>query len=82
MTDTTLTRDDREAIKGTLLAQREQGDPRPLLPADVDLDGDGVCDSFGLDENDEVIVVSGVDLSETMWRSDGDDAIDHENEPR
>lgn len=41
MTDMTLTRDDREAIEGILLAQREQGDPRPLLPADVDLDGDG-----------------------------------------
>lgn len=73
MADLSLTDDDREAIRGILLAERERGVDRPLLPADVDLDGDGVVDAFGLDQDDQVIVVSGVDLTETVYESDGDD---------
>lgn len=73
MADTNLTPEDEVAVKAILIQWREAGNPNPLLPADVDLDGDGVHDSFGLDENDNVIVVSGVKLEDTVYRSDGDD---------
>jgi len=75
--DLTLTDEDREAMRAALLAERAAGVAVPLIPADVDVDGDGIVDSFGLDENDEVIVVSGVALEHTVYVSEGDDAIAH-----
>lgn len=66
--------EDREQIKAILLQYRADGVAAPLLPLDVDLDGDGKTDAFGLDENDEVVLVSGADLEHTVYVSDGDDA--------
>lgn len=77
MADLTLTDEDREVIRGALLAERAAGVAVPLLPADVDVNGDGTVDSFGLDENDEVVVISGAALEHTLYVSDGDDAIEH-----
>lgn len=73
MADLTLTAEDREIIRAALLAERAAGVASPLIPADVDLDGDGTADSFGLDENDEVVIVSGARLADTVYESDGDD---------
>lgn len=73
MADLALTDEDRAVIRASLLAEREAGMPVPLLPMDVDVDGDGIVDSFGLDENDEVVVVSGVALEHTLYVSEGDD---------
>ena len=73
MADLTVTEEDQAAIKSILLQWKEEGNPNPLLPMDVDIDGDGIVDSFGLDENDEVIVVSGAKLEDTVYVSEGDD---------
>lgn len=73
MANLETTEDDTVAIREILLAWKKEGNTNPLLPADVDIDGDGIVDSFGLDENDNVIVVSGVKLEETVYVSDGDD---------
>ena len=81
MSDLTLTDEDREVIGAALLAEREAGVAAPLLPADVDVNGDGTVDSFGLDENDEVVVVSGVALEHTLYVSEGDDVIEHDPTP-
>lgn len=64
---------DRDQLRETLLQIRTGTGKVPLIPLDVDLDGDGIVDSFGLDENDEVVLVSGVKLEETVYRSEGDD---------
>lgn len=81
MADLDLTDADREEVRQILLAERARGVAVPLLPTDVDVDGDGVVDSFGLDENDEVVVVFGVALEHTVYVSEGDDAILHESDP-
>ena len=60
-------------IRTILLGYKSEGVEKPLLPLNVDLDGDGIADSYGLDENDEVILVSGVPLEDTVYVSDGDD---------
>ena len=73
MADLTLTADDRDAVKQILLAERDRGVTHPLLPADVDLDGDGICDAFGLNDAGEVVVVSGARLEHTVYHSEGDD---------
>lgn len=73
MANLETTADDQAAIRDILLAWKKEGNPNPLLPADVDVDGDGIVDSFGLDENDNVIIVHGVALAGTVYVSDGDD---------
>lgn len=71
--DLTLSDADAAVVKQILLAEKASGNKNPLLPLDVDIDGDGIVDSFGLDENDNVIVVYGKPLEETLYVSDGDD---------
>lgn len=80
MTKITLTPEDSEAIKAALLMMRERGEANPLLPTDFDLNGDGTVDAFGLGANDEIIVVHGVPIGETLYGSEGDDAWDHSGE--
>lgn len=72
MADMTLTAEDREVIRQILTAERERGNQNPLLPADVDLDGDGIADSFGLDDAGEVILVPGVQLTDTLYVAEGE----------
>ena len=69
--DFTLADEDREIMRGALLELRAAGEPA-LIPADVDIDGDGLVDAFGLDENDEVVPILGVDLARTSYVSDGE----------
>lgn len=81
MVDVTLTREDVEAIKSILLQWRSEGKTNPLLPMDVDINGDGLVDSFGLDENGEVTLVLSTPLEETVYVSDGDDVDLNTQEP-
>ncbi|QGJ95263.1 hypothetical protein QDA11_gp43 [Microbacterium phage Jayden] len=81
MSATMLTDADRSVIKGILEQWRESGVLNPLLPMDVDVDGDGIVDAWGLDAEGEVIFVSGASLPYTVYESEGDDVIAHEGEP-
>ena len=76
MADLTTTDEDAAAIKAILLQWKSEGNPNPLLPADVDIDGDGIVDSFGLDENDNLIVVSGTKLEDTVYVAEGEQSED------
>ena len=76
MADMTLTKEDEISIRSILLAERARGIANPLLPADVDIDGDGIVDSFGLDAFGNVVVVPGVKLKNTVFRSDGEDVME------
>jgi hypothetical protein len=73
-----LSREDYIAIREVLIAWREDGVANPLLPSNVDINGDGKTDSYGLDAFDNVIFVTSVKLEDTVYVSDGDDMIDHE----
>ena len=72
-----LTEADRDALREILESQREAGAVRPLLPLDVDVDGDGIVDAWGLGEDGQVALISGVSLTDTCYLSEGDDAIRH-----
>jgi hypothetical protein len=67
MADLTATDEDHVAIRDILLQWKAEGNENPLLPMDVDVDGDGIVDSFGLDKDDNVIVVSGTKLEDTVY---------------
>lgn len=72
MTLQTMSDDDRAEIREVLLAQRAAGCACPMLPADVDIDGDGIADCFGLDDLDEVVILSGVPLAESLYEATGE----------
>lgn len=58
--------EDRAVIRDALLQHRADGNPRPIIPAYEDLDGDGVTDFYGPDENEDVVLVSGVTIADTV----------------
>lgn len=65
--------EDRQQLHAALLAWKAEGVERPLIPMDHDVNGDGVFDSFGLDENDQLIIVTDAALDDTVYKADGDD---------
>lgn len=76
MAEPVLPDEDRDAIRDVLLNWRLQGVENPLLPSDVDEDGDGIVDSWGLDENDQVVFVRSRPLEDTVFQSDGDGLVE------
>lgn len=66
-----LTREDRDALVAALEGMRADGVERPLIPLDVDVDGDGICDAWGLTDSGTLALISGVDIGSTSWVSDG-----------
>ena len=73
MADLTTSQEDVTTIRDILMQWKAEGVENPLLPADVDIDGDGIVDSFGLDADNNVIIVSGAKLDDTVYFSEGDD---------
>lgn len=71
MVEVTVSAEDLEVIKSILIQYKQEGNTNPLLPMDVDVNGDGIVDSFGLDADDNVIVVPGVKLEDTVYESTG-----------
>lgn len=61
-----MSAEERAILRKLLLAWKRDGNPNPIIPAYRDEDGDGVPDFYGLDENDEVVVVSGVTVADTV----------------
>ena len=71
-----LTPEDREAIRAILTNWKAEGVENPLVPMDVDVDGDGVVDAWGLDEDGQVVVVHSTPLDDTVFQSDGDGIVE------
>lgn len=67
---------DREQMKAALLAWRAAGNPDPMIPMDVDLNGDGIVDAVGLDEHGELVAVTNVSLTSTTYAATGEDEVD------
>lgn len=61
-----LTDEDKAALKQALLTWRDEGVANPRIPLDYDVDGDGIADAFGLDANDELILIPGTLVAETV----------------
>ncbi|WP_439593882.1 hypothetical protein [Microbacterium sp.] len=68
---TDLPREDYRALRDALLAWKAEGIASPIIPHDIDVDGDGIVDGFGLDDADELVYVKGVPLEETVAQSTG-----------
>lgn len=52
----------REAIRSSLQVWQAEGVERPVVPLYSDVDGDGVPDFYGLDDDGALVLVSGDDL--------------------
>lgn len=71
MTDLTTREEAREGIRSALLAWRADGVANPLIPVYSDTDGDGIPDFYGLDDNGQLIQVSGATVDDSVAVSDG-----------
>lgn len=60
-----------EAIRLSLIQWKESGHPNPIIPVYQDLDGDGIADFYGLDDNDQVITISGATIDDSVSVSSG-----------
>lgn len=70
----TIPPDDRAALVAALRSWRDAGEKDPHLPLYDDFDGDGVCDFVGLDEQGELVLVSGATVDSSVSVSTGEDA--------
>lgn len=71
MADITTRDESREAIRTALLGWKADGVANPIIPVYSDLDGDGVPDFYGIDDNDQLVQVSGVTVVDSVAVSDG-----------
>lgn len=67
-----LSEEDREALRQALLAWRDGGTSDPIMPVYLDVDGDGTPDFVRLDANDELTLVSGVAIEDSVSVSEGE----------
>lgn len=67
----TVPKADKEELLAALLQWKAAGNPDPLIPTDHDVDGDGSADAFGLTADDQLTIIFGAKLSETVAESDG-----------
>ena len=65
--------EDREFIRELLVRQQQAGVESPMLPLNVDVDGDGIVDAFALDADGNVTLVSNVPLDATMYEATGEE---------
>lgn len=68
--------EDKTALRDALLTWKNDGVANPLIPLDHDVDGDGIVDSWGLDDNDQLILVPGVHIDTTVSIAVGGDNHD------
>lgn len=63
--------EDRVAITSVLQQWKANGVENPLLPLNIDIDGDGICDAWSLDAFGELILVSNIHVDDTVSASEG-----------
>lgn len=66
-----MSEEDKIVLRDALRKWRDGGVVNPTIPMYADADGDGVPDFYGLDENDELVVVPGT-LQESVSESTGE----------
>jgi len=71
VTDEDLPREDQAQLKAALLQWKSAGQANPVIPADVDVDGDGTVDGYGLGPFGDLVYVVGVPIKDTVYEADG-----------
>lgn len=73
VTDADLPRADQGNLIAALKQWQADGEDNPLIPTDVDVDGDGTADAYGLDAFGRLVYVSGANLADTVHQATGGD---------
>lgn len=72
VTDDDLPRDDQLALVAALRVWQGEGNENPMIPCDMDADGDGSTDAYGLGALGELVYVTGASLGDTVFEATGD----------
>ena len=65
-----LSEKDRATLTKALRKWRKDGVPSPLIPMADDVTEDGIADAWGLDENDNLVIVAGTPLVDTVYETE------------
>lgn len=68
-----LTDTDQATLTAVLTTWRAEGVENPTLPIFDDIDGDGIPDFYGLDNNGELVIVSGATIDGSVYEATGED---------
>jgi hypothetical protein len=61
---------DRAKLTKALRGWSKGGVERPLIPMADDVTEDGIADAWGLDEHGELVVVAGIPLADTVYKTE------------
>lgn len=71
VTEEDLPAADQAQLKACLLQWKASGQQNPIIPTDVDVDGDGIVDGYGLGPFGDLVYVTGAQLKDTTYEADG-----------
>lgn len=71
VTDEDLPREDQAQLLACLVQWKADGQKNPLIPCDVDVDGDGIVDAYGLGPFGDLVYVTGATVKDTVYEADG-----------
>lgn len=71
ITNADMPEEDREQLRASLLDWQREGVINPQIPSEVDADGDGTADAYGLDSLGRLVYILAVPLDDTVYLSEG-----------
>lgn len=63
--------EDQAQLLACLRQWKAEGQTNPLIPCDVDVDGDGTAEAYGLGPFGDLVYVTGITLGDTVYEADG-----------
>ncbi|QWY83815.1 hypothetical protein SEA_PERMAG_27 [Microbacterium phage PermaG] len=72
VTEADLPEADREQLLLCLKRWKAEGQTNPMIPCDIDVDGDGTTDAYALGPFGDLVYVRGALIGDTVYESTGD----------
>lgn len=72
VTEQDLPLSEQRVLIEALKTWKSAGVTEPLIPSEVDADGDGKADAYGLNGFGQLVFVTGVALEDTVYTVEGD----------
>ncbi|QWY84467.1 hypothetical protein SEA_QUADZERO_22 [Microbacterium phage QuadZero] len=63
--------EDQVQLLACLKQWKAEGQVNPMIPCDIDADGDGTTDAFGLGPFGDLVFVTQVPVKNTVYEADG-----------
>ncbi|WKW85451.1 hypothetical protein SEA_MILANI_27 [Microbacterium phage Milani] len=71
VTEDDLPLEDQRQLVEALELWKAEGAELPMIPCNLDVDGDGTTDAYSLDPSGNLVYVTGAPVAETVYESTG-----------